>query len=91
MPAVLAFSVLQQLELKNVFDTLLFLGYKWSKIAIYLKVSRRTVYRYRDHIQYVERLANITDDELDEIIVLFIANHPETGKLRNDFVVTIIM
>jgi hypothetical protein len=54
MPAVLVFSVHEQEKLGNVFDTLLFLGYNWSQIAEYLKVDRKTVYKYRKEIEYVE-------------------------------------
>ena len=80
MPAVLSFSDHEQLELANTFDVLLFLGYKWCQIATYLDVSISTINRYRKRINYVERLSSVTDEELDKMTLLFIANHPETGN-----------
>lgn len=56
------------------------LGYKWTKIAEVLEVSRATLYRHLEKAGVSTDRTPLTDQELDEVVVTIKNDHPNDGE-----------
>ena len=55
-------------------------GMSWSAIARCLGVSESTIYRRRDEFNIIDKWTDISDEELDSVILDILSNTPGAGE-----------